>query len=136
MADINKVWLSGRAASQPLYTMLPPRTPLTTFDFHVNERFNNRTGHPCLKTNIIRIESLGRAAELARDKVREGGRYVIEGYIRSDDGLVRIRTFAIVKEESDESIVYAEGLKQALEILERSRDKAAAMEELKRLLNP
>lgn len=134
MADINKVWLSGRAASQPVYTVLPPRTPLTTFDFQVNERFNNRNGQPCLKSNIIRIESLGKAADLARDKVFEGGRYVIEGYIRSDEGIVRIRTFAIVKEESDESVVYAEGLKQALEIIERSRDRAAAMEELRRLL--
>lgn len=135
MADINKVWLSGRAVSQPVYTKLPPRTPFTSFEFQVNERFTDRDGRPQYKPNIVWIESLGRAADLARERVVEGGRYVVEGYLRVDNGQVRVRTFAIVKEESDESIVYASGLQQALEILERSRDKATAMDELRKLLN-
>lgn len=136
MSDINKVWISGRAISRPVYTKLPPRTPLTTFDFLVQERFIDNNNQVQFKPNVVRVESLGRAAELARDRVSEGGRYQIEGYLRVDDGQVRIRTFAIVKEETDEAVQYEAGLLQALDILERSRNKEAAIDELRRILRP
>jgi len=138
MADINKVWLSGRAISQPILTKLPPKTAFTTFLLQINERFIGRDGEPCVKPNIIRIESLGKAAELTRDRVREGGRYQVEGYLRVDqvDGVeqVRVRTFAVYREETQDAVVYNEGIRMAFAILERSRDKAAAMEELRRLI--
>lgn len=136
MSDINKVWLSGRAVSQPIHTKLPPRTPFTFFDLLVNERFYDNSGALRFKPNVIRIESLGRAAELCRERVSEGGRYQVEGYLRIDDGQVRVRTFAIIKEETDEAAHYETGLHQALDILERSLNKEAAIKELRRILRP
>lgn len=135
MSDINKVWLSGVAISLPTLTKLPPNTPFTTFLFQVNEYFNGRNGEPCQKSNIITIESLGKAASVTASRVSPGGRFQIEGYLRVDDGVVRVRTFAVYKEESHDAAVYSEGLRQAIEILERSRDKNTALEEMRKLVD-
>lgn len=134
MSDINKVWVSGLVVNRPLYTRLASRTPITTFAMEVNERFIDGQGKACVKTNTFNIESLGRGAELSADRVHQGKRYMIDGYLRSDviEGVeqVRVRTFAVHPDDTTDTVNYTEGLRQAIEVLKRSRNLQAAIEEL------
>lgn len=136
--DINKVWVSGVAVTRPVLTRLSSRTQFTSFMLQVNEQFTDRSGVDAIHPNIIQVESLGKAAELTTKRVREGQRYMIDGYLRCDnvDGVrtLRIRTYAIYKEESRDSMLYNQGLEKALEVLKKSRDLPAAKENLKTLI--
>jgi len=138
MADINKVWLSGLVVSQPVLTKLSSKTPFTTFSIQVNEKFKDRNGIIKAKPNIIRIESLGKSAEITASRVKQGGRYTVDGYLRQDIigeiDQVRVRSFAVYADDSSDHITYKEGLKQALEILRKSRDLESAVERLEDLL--
>jgi single-stranded DNA-binding protein len=138
MADINKVWLSGLVISQPILTKLAGKTPFTYFLLQVNEQFKDKKGMPQIKPNIIRVESLGKSAENTVRRVQQGARYTVDGYIRQDnvDGHdnVRVRAFAIYKDETLEQVTYKEGLKRALDILRKSPDKATAIERFEELL--
>jgi len=137
--DINKVWLSGLTISSPVLTKLSSQTPFTSFTLQVNERFLNKSGAPQIRPNLIRIESLGKGAEITANKVKQGSRYTVDGYIRQDimDGVeqIRVRSFAIYPDESVDTANYREGLKQALEILRKSRDLPSALEKLEALIN-
>lgn len=137
--DINKVWLNGLVVSQPILTKLSSRTPFTTFTMQVNERFLDRTGAPQFKPNLIRVESLGRSAETTAYKVKQGVRFSVDGYLRQDviDGVeqVRVRSFAVYPDDSAEVANYKEGLKQAIEVLKRSRDVQAALKQLEELVD-
>jgi single-stranded DNA-binding protein len=139
MGDINKVWLSGLVVTQPILTKLASKTPFTTFTIQVSERFIDRSGVAQLKSNLIRVESLGKSADITVQRVRQGARYTVDGYLRQDhvDGhdQVRVRSFAVYPDESADTATYRQGLKQALDILKRSRDLPAALERLEELLN-
>lgn len=138
MSDINKVWLSGLAVTQPVFTKLNQKTPLTYFTLQVNERFTDRDGNQQVRPNLVRIECLGKAAEITAEKVRQGQRYTVDGYVRQDvfDGkeLVRVRTFAVYPDESADAISFQDGIRQALKVLKTSRDIEAASERLEALL--
>jgi single-stranded DNA-binding protein len=139
MADINKVWLSGLVISQPVLTKLSGKTPFTHFLLQVNEQFKDKRNIPQIKPNIIRIESLGKSAESAVKRVQQGARYTVDGYIRQDnvDGhdYIRVRAFAIYKDETLEQVTYKEGLKRALDILKKSPDKLSAIARFEELLS-
>lgn len=138
MADINKVWLSGIAVSQPILTQIGQKTPFTTFTLQVNERFIDKNGETKSKPNLITIESLGKSAESTAKKVKQGQRFTIDGYIRQDvlngAGHIRVRTFAVYADESSDQINHKEGLRQALELLKKSRDLSSAIERLEELI--
>jgi single stranded DNA-binding protein len=137
--DINKVWLSGVVVTQPVLTQLSGKTPLCIFSVQVNEQFKDKKGQAQIKPNILRIECLGRNAKMAYNRVRHGGRYTLDGYIRQDvmDGQdqVRVRLFAIYPDESIDHVNYKEGLKRAAEILKNSVDRQAALEKINEILN-
>ena len=137
--DMNKVWLSGLAITQPILTKLGGKTPFTTFTLQVNERFNDRDGKRCIKPNLLKIESLGRSAATTVSKVKEGMRYVVDGYLRQDSGdegdYTRVRSFAVYKEDSETTSHYIEGLRQALEVMHRSRNIDSAKKVLEDLIN-
>lgn len=139
MADINKVWLSGVVVTQPVLTQLSSKVPFTSFLLQVNEQYKDYTGRLILKPNIIKIESLGKSAETTVVRVKKGGRYTVDGYIRQDSDdthdFFRVRIFAIYPDESNEQGVYQNGLKQALSILKASKDVASAMGKIEELLN-
>jgi len=139
MADINKVWLSGLVVSQPVLTRLSSKTPFTTFTIQVNERFVDRGGSVQLKPNLIRVESLGKSAETTAERVRQGARFSVDGYLRQDvvDGMeqIRVRSFAVYPDDSVETVNYKEGLKQAIEVLKKSRDLPSALKQLEELSN-
>lgn len=138
--DINKVWLSGLVISRPVLTKVGNNeTPLTSFNMQVNEKFKDRGGNDRIKPNIIRIESLGRSAEKAAEKVVQGQRFFIDGYVREDnrDGMsdVRVRTLGICEEDSDGAVQFRQGLKQALEILKKASSSDVAAKEIESLLS-
>lgn len=138
MADINKVWVSGLVVTQPILTKLASKTPFTTFTLQVNESFLDRFGNKQTKSNLIKIESLGKSAEQTAYKVKQGTRFSVDGYLRQDiiEGVdvTRIRSFAIYPDDSSEVFNYKEGLKQALEVLRKSRDMRTAVALLEDLL--
>jgi single-stranded DNA-binding protein len=138
MADINKVWVSGLVVTQPILTKLASKTPFTTFTLQVNETFLDRFGSRQTKSNLLKIESLGKSAEQTAQKVKQGARFSVDGYLRQDviDGAdtTRIRSFAIYPDDSSEVINYKEGLRQALEVLRKSRDMRSAVTLLEELL--
>jgi single-stranded DNA-binding protein len=136
--DINKVWVSGLAVTQPVLTKLQSRTQFASFVLQVQERFQDKNGRACIRTNNFRIEGLGRAAELVMDRVREGLRYVVDGYLRYDDRDghedIRIRAFTITRDDSADDALFSDGLRQALDVLKKSRDLSAATQSLEDLL--
>lgn len=137
MADINKVWLSGIVVSQPILTRLGSKTPFTSFSIQVNERFLDRNGLQQSKANLIRVESLGKAAEKTAQIVKQGARFSVDGYLRQDniegEEQVRVRSFAVYADDSNESTSHKEGIRQAIEVLKRSRDLPSALRQLEEL---
>lgn len=136
--DINKVWISGVAVTEPLLTILPTQTALASFTIQINEDYRDREGRDRTKANYVRVECLGKAAESVSKKVKKGGRCFVDGYIRQDTvegrDMVAVRAFAVYKDKSLEGLAHREGLKQALELIETSRDKASAIKALEVLL--
>lgn len=137
--DINKVWVSGLALTEPVLTRLQSKTQFSYFILQTREKFQDRDGRPCVRTNQFRVESLGKAAEATVGKVHQGLRYIVDGYLRQDerDGSddVRIRTFAVNREETADTALHGEGLRQALDILKKSRDLPTAISTLEELLS-
>lgn len=138
MADINKVWLSGLVVTPPVLTRISEKTPIASFTLQVNERFRDRTGAVQVKPNLIKIEALGKNADTAMDRVRDGKRFVIDGYLRQDrhqdSDECRVRSFAVYPDESAEDTSYREGLSQALKILLNSGDLRSAVAKLEVLV--
>ena len=139
MADINKVWLSGVVVSQPILTKLSGRTPFTSFTLQVNEHFQNKQGVTQTKQNFIKIECLGKNAASTAEKVKEGKRFIVDGYIRQDRDranidFVKVRAFAVYADTSYPTESYRQGLTQSLKILLNSRDLKTAIANLKELL--
>lgn len=135
--DINKVWLTGLAISDPTQTKLNSRTPATTFLLQCVERFESRSGKVNHHANVILIESLGSHSNMVMERVRKGVRYQIEGYLRvdqADKNRFCVRTFSVTREPDDSSRMYADGLRAALEALRLSRNKEMAIEELHKML--
>lgn len=135
--DINKVWLSGVAVSEPVMTYTGS-TPISYFNLQVNEHFKDRSGASQMKPNIIRIEALGKHASKVKETVCAGKRFIVDGYIRIDssDGqdFFRVRAFAVNEDNSLDHQNYKEGLRQALKAVKSSKDIDSAVERLKSLL--
>lgn len=138
MSDINKVWLSGIVVSDPILTKLSSKTPFCTFSLEVKEKFLDRNGQPQFKASIIQVESLGKSAETTATKVKKGVRFIVDGYLRQDivngHEHVKVRTFAVYPDESNETLIYKEGIKQALDVIKKSRDKESAIANLEDLV--
>ena len=140
--DINKVFMTGVAETAPVLTTLPQtRTPLCYFTLRVEERFTSNKALPSVRVNYFRVESLGRQAESSYHKVKKGGRYLVDGYLRQENSAanridhVKIRSFGIIADPSSDSHLYKTGLEQALDILATSPDLAAAITAIQELVN-
>jgi primosomal replication protein N len=134
--DINKVWLSGICVSQPIKTQLPSGTPFVSFSLQVNEEFFGKSGGARTNSNIITIETLGIGVNKVLQQVKQSARYFVEGYLRQfSDGSIRVRTFAVYRETTNDGVVYNESLKQTLDVLKRSRDLPAAIRTIEDLLD-
>ena len=136
--DINKVWLSGLVVSRPVLTKLSSKTMSASFNLQVNEKFVNRDGQIQFRPSIFIIESLGKSAESTAQRVLMGNRYTVDGYLRqesSDSGsIVKVRTFAVYPDETADAFAHREGIKAALDILSKSKDKESAVKVLEEML--
>lgn len=136
--DVNKVWVSGTATTQPVLTRLKSNTQFASFSIQVNERFIDRRQQVVLRPSTFIVEAFGKAAETAVERVQKGQRYTVDGYLRSespDSGRdVRVRAYVIYKDDTQETRVREEGLKEALDILSTSRDLETAKKKLEDLL--
>lgn len=140
--DINKVFMTGVAETAPVLTTLPQtRTPLCYFTLRVEERFVSNRAVPSIRANYFRVESLGRQAESSYHKVKQGGRYLVDGYLRQENSMpnridhVKVRSFGIIADPSTDSRLYKSGLEQALDILSECPDLPAAIAHIKELIN-
>ena len=136
--DINKTWLSGLVLTKPVLTKLSSKTMSASFELQVNEKFVSRDGVTQLRPSIFTIESLGKSAETTAQRVLQGQRYTVDGYLRqekTDHGsIVKVRTFAVYPDESTDAFAHKDGLKTALEILLRAKDKDSAVKAIEDLL--
>jgi hypothetical protein len=94
----------------------------------VDERFLNDKRSVVSRPNYFRIESLGRQAETSYRKLRNGSRYLVDGYLRQENNtpnkidIVKIRTFGIIDDPSMDDYHYQKGLKKALDLIRTHRD--------------
>jgi primosomal replication protein N len=140
--DINKILLTGIAETAPVLTTLPQtRTPLCYFTLRVEERFITNKSTPSVRPNYFRIESLGRQAESSYQKVKQGGRYLVDGYLRQEHSTpnridhIKVRSFGILADPTLDNKTYQRGLEEALNILASSSDLAGAISAIKELLS-
>jgi len=139
MGDINKVTLVGTAITKPSFVELSSKTPMIVFTLKLKEIWKNRRGERQQRGNLINIEVTGKNSFKAKDLIKVGRRYHIDGYLRSDpiNGKeeVRVRCFHI-EEEDDEQ--FNEGLKEgfgrAFALIDNSDDIGVAKSKLKILL--
>lgn len=136
--DINKVLLSGLVVSQPVFTKIGDGTPSCTFILQVNETYCNKFGKTKHKSSFIRVESLGKSAHTTAERVLEGQRYIIDGYIRVEEIEGRteffIRTYSVRRDNSVDGINYGLGIQAAIEVLHKSMDKSSALLKLEELV--
>ena len=138
MADMNKVWLSGQVITEPVMTQVGFETPSTIFTLQVDENFVDRAGNKRTKSNFIDVESLGRQSTRAKNTIKKGSRVFVEGYLRQDEenkvNIVKVRTFAVYKDETDNNLYHLRGVRAALDILKRSRDIPSAIEGIEAIM--
>lgn len=136
MADTNKVWLSGIAATRPTLSRLPGKgLPFAWFELFVREDFVSK-GQPVSRGMTVRIEALGQQSDKVFEKVQEGQRYEVHGYLRQgEDGSFLVRAFNVLPDNSDEGRAYEEGLRAAYAILQKSIDVKSASEAIRILFN-
>ena len=136
--EINKTWLSGLVISRPVLAKLSSKTMSASFELQVNEQFVNRDGVTQVRPSIFTIESLGRSAETTAQKVLQGSRYTVDGYLRQEKNengsIIKVRTFAVYADESTDAFAHKDGLKTALEILSKAKDKESAVRAIEDLL--
>lgn len=136
--DINKVWLSGTVITEPIYTRLSSKTSMSVFSLQVDEKFKDKTMTQRVRPNVFKIESLGRNAERVLESVSKGARFNVDGYLRSEiidnHEIVKVRAFSVYADDSADTYIYKNGLKRALEILQKSRDLEAAKASLEVLI--
>jgi len=139
--DINRILLTGVAETDAVLTTLPnSNTPMSYFTLRVEERFHGKKVHLSIRPNYFRIETLGRHAEDVYTKVKMGGRYFVDGYLRQENSsknrtdIVKVRSYGVVPDHSHESYNYKKGLRKALDIINSSLDLPDAITSLRRIL--
>ena len=138
--DLNRVWISGTVVSDPVYSALSSGTESCVFTLQVNEQFKDRDGSLRVKSNAVRVECLGHQARKAKELVRTGRRYFVDGYLRIDTGergeFFRVRSYKIQKDDSEASSHHIEGIRHALAVLKKSRSVESAIKSLEESISP
>lgn len=127
--DFNKVFLSGIIETEPILSTLPQSgTPFCYFTIRVDEKFLRDGAGWTTRPNYFRIECLGKQASTSFKKVKLGGRYFVDGYLRQENSsvgkidVVKVRSYGVVADPSSDAHQYRLGLRKALTILKGSRD--------------
>jgi primosomal replication protein N len=139
--DFNKVLLSGVIETEPVLTTLPQSgTPFCYFTIRVDEEFMREGVGRTARPNYFRIECLGKQATSSFRKVKLGGRYFIDGYLRQENSsagkidIVKVRSYGVVADLSSEAHQYKQGIRKALSILRGSRDVEKSTRMLEEIL--
>lgn len=91
--DVNIVVATGVADSAPSMVPIKNNKKLCVFTLKTVEKYLLSSGAPAYHENYLTVEALGKTAERCLQEVREGGRYIVQGYLRVDDlhGVERTR---------------------------------------------
>lgn len=111
MAHRNELFITGRIVSAPTLGKMPSGTPLLWFTLESEEAFVDKTRRDACHTNLFRVEMLGANVSLHADSIKPGKECYIRGYIRNDNGLVKVRVRHFEMEKT-----YYEGFTRALDI--------------------
>lgn len=140
--DLNKVFLTGIVESDPVLITLPGSgTPLCHFTLRVDEKFLADGKNWVIRPNYFRVECLGKQATTSFKKVKFGGRYFVDGYLRQENSasnridIVKIRSYGVVLDHTPDSHHYRLGLKKALGIISMQKDLPKAVKILEDLLS-
>ena len=139
--DINKVLLTGIADSHPILTSLPQsNTQLCHFTLRVEEQYVNAHTGRCARANYFLVEGLGKQAGTMYQRVKQGGRYLIDGYLRQEyrhtnrKDIVKIRCYGVIEDHNDEAHSYHKGIEKALSLMATSPDLKSAIATLEEIL--
>jgi hypothetical protein len=100
----------------------------------VKEHFYDRDGKSCFRSSFFTIENLGKTADKAFSLAKEGTRMVVDGYVRSEEGKIIIRSYTIYPDISLEAASYRDGIKRAIKTLDASRNVHTAKRVLQTIL--
>jgi single-stranded DNA-binding protein len=111
MAHRNELFITGRIATPPTIGKMPSGTPLLWFTLESKEAFVDKAQRDVCHQNVFRVEMLGANVGIHADSIKPGLECYIRGYIRSDNGAVKIRVrhFEIEK-------TYYEGFAKAVDM--------------------
>lgn len=100
--DINQVILTGLVCRAPERVQLKSGKEICIFLLKNTEKYELANGSPAEHPNFLSIEVFGKQVERTLRDVKQGERYVINGYLRVDEisGVekVRVRAFNIQKD--------------------------------------
>ena len=135
MSDVNKTTHVGTAVTNPSFINISSHTPIVVFTLKVRETWKNKKGITQHKDNLFKVEVLGKNAFWAKENVKLGQRYHVDGYLRSDpiNGLEEVRIRAFNLQEEDNALFmegFKEGLSRAVALLDNSDDKESALAKL------
>jgi single-stranded DNA-binding protein len=111
MAHRNELFITGRIVSSPTLGKMPSGTPLLWFTLESEEAFVDKARRDACHTNTFRVEMLGANVSLHADHIKIGRECYIRGYIRNDNGLVKVRVRHFEMEKT-----YYEGFTRALDL--------------------
>lgn len=140
--DINKILLTGVCDTNPVLSELPQtRTPICYFTLKVCERFISDKKVSVTRPNYFKIETLGKQAEACYHKLKNGARYLVDGYLRQENNqpgkmdIVKVRTFGVIEDPSADTYQYKQGLRKALALLRMSKDIGQTIKVLEEVIN-
>ena len=138
MGDMNKVTLIGTAITTPTFLSLSSKTPMVVFTLRLKETWK-RDNKTQSRNNLVNIELAGKNSFKAKEIVKVGKRYHIEGMLRSDsiNGIEKVRIRCMfIEEEDDEQFLEGlqEGLSRAYAVSDNSDDLGAVKAKLQILL--
>ena len=85
MASVNKVILIGNLGRDPEIRYTQSGEPIANFSLATSESWNDKSGQKQERTEWHRVETFGKAAQVARDYLGKGRQVYIEGSIRYDE---------------------------------------------------
>ena len=81
---LNKMQVIGFAGSDPEMRYTPSGNPVTSFTIAVNRRYQDNMGNNQEETEWFRVVCWNRLAESVNNYAHRGGKYYVEGRLRSN----------------------------------------------------
>jgi primosomal replication protein N len=111
MSHRNELFITGRIVTPPTLGRMPSGTSLLWFLIESEESFIDKANRDVFHVNSFRVEMLGSNVSIHADSIKPGKHCYIRGYIRSDNGVIKIRVRHFELEKT-----YYEGYTSAMDI--------------------